>query len=80
VAQIRAARIGVAQRIADAPAGVDERRPDPVELAPQVADVGLHDLGLARVAPAPDVLQELGPAQHAALMAQQAGQQPEFGR
>jgi len=59
---------------------VDERRPEPVELAPQVADVGFHDLGLPGVASAPDVLQELRPAQHAALMAHQAGQQPEFGR
>jgi len=59
---------------------VDERRPEPVELAPQVADVGLYDLGLAAVAPAPHELQELGSGQHAALMAQQAGQQPEFGR
>jgi len=32
--QIRTTRIGAAQRIADAAAGVDERRPEPVELAP----------------------------------------------
>ena len=69
-----------AERVADAAAGVDERRPEPVELASQVADVGLHHLRLAGVAAAPHALQEFGPAQHAALMAQQAGEQPEFGR
>ena len=56
-----AAQVRVGAAVADAAAGVDERRPEPVELAPQVADVGLHDLGLAGVAPAPDALQELGP-------------------
>src|SRR6266851_4092105 len=56
------------QHIAKAAAGVDERRPEPVEVAPQVADVGFHDLRLAGIAQAPYVLQELGPGQHAALM------------
>jgi hypothetical protein len=57
------------EHIADAAAGVDERRSEPVEFAPQVADVGLHDLSLAGIVQAPYVPQELGPGQHAALMA-----------
>src|ERR1700758_1193846 len=47
--------------------GGQRRRAEPVELAPQVADVGLHHLGLAGVAAAPHALQQLGPGQHAAL-------------
>src|SRR5262249_1811248 len=80
LALFRAVGTGGAEQVADAAAGVDERRPEPVELAPQVADVGLHHLRLAGVAPAPDSLQQLGPGQHAALVPQQAGEQPELGR
>src|SRR5215469_2320423 len=66
------------QAVADAALGVDERRAERVELAPQVADVGLHDLGLARVVPAPHSLQQLRPRQHPALVPHEIGQQPEF--
>src|SRR5579875_4035844 len=47
--------------------GVDHRRAERIQLAPQVADVGLDDLRLARIIPAPDILQQLFPGQHPAI-------------
>ena len=45
------------QAVADPPLGVNQRRPERVKLAAQVADRGFDDLRLARIVPAPDVLQ-----------------------
>jgi hypothetical protein len=59
---------------------VDERRPEPVELAAQVAHVRFHHLGVAGITESPHVMQQLALGQHAALMAHQAGEQPELGR
>jgi acetyl-CoA C-acetyltransferase len=72
--------VRTAQQVADSAAGVDERHAEPVELAPQVADVRLHDLGPARLLPAPDLPQQLLAGQHAVLVAHQERQQPELGR
>src|SRR5262249_53102663 len=47
------------EAVAHPPLGVDQGRAERVQLAPQVADVGLHDLGLAGVVPSPDVLEQL---------------------
>src|SRR5215472_5532297 len=69
----------VAQQVADTPLGVDESRTERVELAAQVAYVGLHDLGLAPLAPAPHHLEQLCPGEDQSLVPHQAGEQPELG-
>jgi hypothetical protein len=58
---------------------VDHRRPEPVQLAPQVADVRLDDLRVPGVIAAPDVAEQLGAAEHAALMPHQVCEQAELG-
>src|SRR5208337_4230542 len=69
-----------AQAVADAALGVDQRRPERVELAAQVADVGLHDLGLPGELPAPYVLQQLLPGEHPPLVTHQVREQPKLRR
>src|ERR1700733_4835829 len=59
--------------------GVDHRWPERVQLAPQIADVGLHDLGLAGVVPSPYVLEELRPGEHPSLVPHQVCEQAELG-
>src|SRR5215469_14284832 len=71
--------LGRPEQVSDAPPGVDQPRAERVELPPQVADVGFHDLGLAAPVPSPDVLQELCPGQYLSLVAHQVGEQPELG-
>src|SRR5215469_1784385 len=68
------------QAVAHTALGVDERWPQRIELAPQVAHVRLDDLGLARVVPAPDAFEQLRSGQDSALMAHEVGEQPEFRR
>ena len=58
--------IRFAQHVADQPNRVDQRRPDAVELAPEVAHVGLHDVGVAAEVVVPDVVEDLPLAQHPA--------------
>src|SRR5215510_4890001 len=67
------------QAVADATLGVDERWPERVKLAPQIADVGLDDLRFARIVPAPHVLEQLCPGEHPPLVSHEVGEQLEFG-
>src|SRR6204780_2156184 len=67
------------EAVAHASLGVDHRWPERVQLAPQIADVGLHDLGLAGVVPSPYVLEELRPGEHPSLVPHQVCEQAELG-
>ena len=67
------------QGVSHAALGVDQRRAERVELAAQVADVGLDDLRLPGVVPAPHALQQLGAGEYPAPVPQEAGEQPKLG-
>ena len=51
--------LGLAQRVTDQADGVDERRPELLELLAQVAHVGLHDVAVAAEVVVPDVVEDL---------------------
>src|SRR6266498_4448415 len=69
-----------AQHVADAPDGVDQRRAVAVDLAAQVADVGLDDIVVAAEVVAPDVVEDLRLGQHPARVQNQVAQQLVLGR
>src|SRR4051812_12799038 len=71
---------GETQAVADAPDGVDHRRPGCVQLLAQVGDVGLEDVGVAAEVVLPHVLEELGLGEHASGVEQEVAQQLELGR
>ncbi len=54
-----AGRFGFPEGVADETDGVDERRPELLELLAQVADVGLHDVAVATEVVVPDMVQDL---------------------
>src|SRR5947207_691627 len=68
------------QDVADAADRVDQPGLAPDQLAPQVADVGLDDVAIAAEAVVPDVVEDLGPAQHPARVDHQVAQQLELVR
>src|SRR5262245_59852171 len=70
--RLRTAR-SVSQPVAVATERLDDRwLARFVELAPQVADINVDNVGLAVELPAPDVLGDLRPAERQSRMAQQA--------
>src|SRR5215467_12166492 len=75
---VRGGLLWQSQAVANPALRVDQRRAERVKLAPQVADVGLDDLRLARVIPSPDVLEQLCPGQNSALVPHQVREQPEL--
>ena len=76
----RHVRPGLAdQRVADAADGVDQAGLDVVELAAQVADVGLDDAAVAAEVVLPHVVEDLRLRQHPALVDQQVAQQVVLG-
>src|SRR3546814_10352711 len=58
-------------RVADPPDGVDQLGLDVIDLASEVADVGLHHPAVAVEVVVPDVVEDLGLRQHPALVDQQ---------
>src|SRR3954471_15138992 len=73
-------RSRLAQRVADAAHGVDERRSVLVELLAQVADVRLEDARVAAEVVLPDVLEQLRAGEHAARVEHEVAQQPVLRR
>src|SRR4051794_25983521 len=62
------------------PDRLDQGRADRVELAPEVADVGLHDVRVAAEVVAPHVLEDLALREHAARVEHEEAEQVELRR
>ena len=73
------ARLGV-EHVPGLPHGADQRRPGRVELAAQVAHVGLDDVRVAAEVVAPHLLEDLALREDAARVEQEEPQQVELGR
>ncbi len=67
------------ERVPDEPHRLDQRRPERVELLPQVADVGLDDVRVAAEVVVPHVVEDLALRQHAARVQHQEAEQLELG-
>src|SRR5690242_14299273 len=71
---------GLAQRVAHAADGVDQRRPVDVELLAEVADVGLEHARVAAEVVLPGVLEELRAREDAPGVEHEVAQEPVLGR
>src|SRR5579859_944502 len=70
---------GQAEAVADGPLGMDQIRPVPGQLAPQVRDVGRHHRSRPAEVVVPHVIKQLVPGQDPPGVEHQVAQQPEFG-
>src|ERR1700733_15274418 len=70
---------GQAEAVADGPLGVDQIRPVPGQLAPQVRDVGRHHRGRPAEVVVPHVIKQLVSGQDPPGVEHQVAQQPELG-
>ena len=70
---------GTRMRVADAAHRLDERRAQAVDLAPQVAHVGLDDVGVAAEVVVPHVVEDLVLGEHAAGVEHEVAQELELG-
>src|SRR5262249_28154881 len=68
------------EHVARLPHGPDQRRPRRVQLAAQIADVGLDHVRVAAEVVAPDVLEDLPLREHAARVQEEEAQERELGR
>src|SRR4051794_5881541 len=70
---------GSPEAVADQPDGVDQRRSEPVELLPEVADVGLDDVGVAVEVVLPHVVEDLRLGEDPSRVEEEEAQQVELG-
>src|SRR6478672_1783646 len=71
--------LGLAERVADEPHRLDQRRAERIELLAQVADVGLDDVRVAAEVVVPHVVEDLALCQHPARIQHQEPEQLELG-
>src|SRR6188472_18731 len=71
--------LGLAERVADEPHRLDQRRAERVELLAQVADVRLDDIRIAAEVIMPHVVEDLALRQDAARVQHQEPEQLELG-